>query len=457
MAHRAGALASARRAPSSGRRATIGVCVLVAVATLLTTLVGPDVAGAAGRCVRTTSPSSAGGPSATIESVADANDGSPAVSMVRYPRPERATGGSNPWSQWGQGLVLRDGRFLSAIGDHRGRDGDSYLFVYEPSTKKLTRFADVSSLTEHEPGDWGYGKVHGQFVAGKCDTAWFATYWGTRDDIVYNDRYRGDALFRIDTSSLDTKMVDVPVEEHGIPSLAGGPTPGLLYGEAVDPSADGSSAGHELGAFFVYDTVTEKVIHRSDDMDHGTFRNVLVDGSGRAYVAGENGRLLRYVPGADKLEDAGVRLPGGGALRASTVPAPDGTVYGVTQDGKSPTEALFALAPDGKVRSLGEAKGYTAALALSRDGSRLYYVPGAHGDAWNEGTPVIEVDTQTGKQRTLVELNPLAEEHLKLTLGGSYNVALDRKRNVLYVGANAGSTHDRPWGEIVLAVVPLGP
>ncbi|MET0421835.1 MAG: hypothetical protein ABW073_09010 [Acidimicrobiia bacterium] len=376
--------------------------------------------------------------------------------MVRYPRPDRPSGGSNPWSQWGQGLVLQDGRFLSAIGDHRGRDGNSYLFVYEPQTKELTRFADVSALTEHEPGDWGFGKVHGQIVPGKCGTAWFATYWGTRVDIKYNSRYEGDALFRIDTATLETTLADVPVPQHGIPSLASGPKPGLLYGEAVDPFAEGSR-GHEEGAFFVYDTTTGTVIHRSDDREHSTFRNVLVDGKGHAYVAAEDGKLLRYVPGADGLEDAGMRLPGGGPLRASSVPSPDGTVYGVTQAVDDSGDRLFALEPDGSIRSLGKAKGYTASLALSSDGSRLYYVPGAHGDAFEQGTPVIEVDTQTGKQRTVVELNPLAEQHLHLTLGGSYDVALDRRRNVLYVGANAGPTHDQPWGEIVLAVISLEP
>ena len=33
-----------------------------------------------------------------------------------------------PWSQWGQGVVLDDGRFISAVGDHRGRDGNAYVY-----------------------------------------------------------------------------------------------------------------------------------------------------------------------------------------------------------------------------------------------------------------------------------------------------------------------------------------
>jgi hypothetical protein len=60
-------------------------------------------------------------------------------------------------------------------------------------------------------------------------------------------------------------------------------------------------------------------------------------------------------------------------LRAATPPAPDGTVYVVTQD----PNVLFALAPDGTLRELGEAAGYIASLAMAPDGSRLWYVPEA--------------------------------------------------------------------------------
>ena len=51
---------------------------------------------------------------------------------------------------------------------------------------------------------------------------------------------------------------------------------------------------------------------------------------------------------------------------------------------------------------------------------------------------------------------PLAEEHLGLTVNGSYSVAVDAERRLLYVGLNAGRSHDDPWGEVVLAVIRLG-
>jgi hypothetical protein len=391
------------------------------------------------------------GPSASLAVVQSGTGSRPEVAMVRYPRPERESGGTNPWSQWGQGLVLRDGRFVSAMGDHRGADGNSYLFVLDPADGKLTRFADILSQVDHQPGAWGYGKVHAQIVPGPCGEAYVATYWGSRTDLTYTDGYDGDLLFRLDPADLSLQSLGVPVPKHGIPSMASLGKNGLLYGEATLPVAADPAREHDQGAFFVYDQRRDRMVFRSDDPEHSEFRNVLLDREGRAYLAGEGGELLVYEPGSETLRAHEQRLPGGGALRASTVPARDGTVYGVTEN----PDRFFALSPDGTVRSLGTPRGYTASVALADDGSSFFYVPGAHGDAFEQGTPLIAVDTETGEQTIVAELNGLAEEHLGLTLGGSYSVAVADDGRSVYVGLNAGKERDDPWGEVVLAVVTL--
>jgi hypothetical protein len=400
-------------------------------------------------CPRPAAPASVDGPSNKAEPVETAEDAGVDVALVRYPRPE---GEGDPWSQWGQGLVLPDRRFVSAMGDHRGPDGDSYLFVYDPETQRLTRFADVLSLVEHDPGAWGYGKIHGQIVAGPCGEAYFSTYWGDQSDEMYTSTYRGDLLFRLD-ARLEPKPLGVPVAEHGIPSLAAFAPDGLVYGEATDPKRFDEQLEDDHGTFFVYDIQRDEVVFRSDEAAHIGFRSILVDKKGRAYLAARDGRLLVWEPGSKELRVHDATLPGGGWLRASTRPAPDGTVYGVTRE---PNE-FFALRRDGSIRSLGSARGYTTSLALTPDGSRVFYVPGAHGDAWEQGTPVVAVDTKTGEQEVIVELNDLAEEQLGLTLGGSYNVVLDPSGDRLYVGLNAGKDRDEPWGEVVLAVIDLSP
>jgi hypothetical protein len=127
-------------------------------------------------------------------------------------------------------------------------------------------------------------------------------------------------------------------------------------------------------------------------------------------------------------------------------------LYGVTRD----PEFFFSLHPDGSVRTLTEAPGYTTSVALSPNGSLLYSVPEAHGKSWQLGAPLIALDTSTGDLNTVIELQPLAEEHLGLRLGGTYNVTIDRLGKTIYVGMNASQMDDDGgFGEVVLMIVTL--
>ena len=365
--------------------------------------------------------------------------------MVRYPRPDAE---GNPWSHWGQGLALDDGRMLSAIGNHLGEDGNSYLYVFDPSTESLIQFGDVVSQVDGRPS-WGYGKVHGQIVAGDCGEAFFSTYWGTRNGLTYTDTYQGDELFRIDTESLDLEPLGAVMPQRGVPSLAGAAGEGLIFGEAVDPLAEGADG--DQGDVFVYDTQEQAVVFASDADEHIGYRNVMVDGQGVAYFAGRDGSLLTYIPGAEELEEYPQRLPGGGWLRASTHPARDGTVYGVTRD----PEVFFALEPDGSITDLGPAQGYTTSMAVEPDGSVFYYVPGAHGGATELGAPLVAVDTATGEQTTVARLGDLASSTLGLYPSGSYSVVLDEVNRRLFVTLNAGTDPEEQWGEVLLAIIDL--
>jgi hypothetical protein len=362
------------------------------------------------------------------------------VDLAVYPRPDHE---GNPWSQWGQGIVLPDGRFLSAMGDHLGCDGNSYLFVFDPDSGQLTRFADVQSLVGHESGSWGYGKIHSQMVQPTCDSVVFGTYWGTREDLEYGGSYSGDYLLRLDTSSLEVEPLGVPIEGHGIPSLAA--ADGLVYGEAAEPIAD---APPERGIFFVYDPDSGEVVYQSDDPTHTGFRSILVAPDGSALVAGDGSSVLRYTPGGE-LTEYSEQLPEGW-LRAAAAPTEDGRVYGVSTE----PERFFAMEPGGTFEDLGPAQEYTASIAVHPDG-RIIYVPDAHGGAWESGTPVIAFDPSTGAEETLVELNETAERELGLTLGGTYSIAVDPERERIFIGFNAGTDREEPWGEVVLAVIHL--
>ncbi len=384
------------------------------------------------------------GPAEELVTLSDGDDG-PRVRAAVYPRPDYE---GNPWSQWGQGVVLDDGRVLSAIGDHQGRDGNSYLYEYDPAEQRLVRIGDVASLAGHEEGDWGYGKVHAPMVVGPCGEVYVASYWGTRTDLEFGGSYRGDVLLRLDPERRTSESLGTVLDEHGVPSMAGWPAGGLLYAEAADPER----FDPQRVAFVVIDMATgERVFATDDEEDHRGFRAMAVDTEGRVMFSRTDGRLARWDPATGELSDLDLELPGE-FLRAATPPAPDGTIYLVTQE----PDVLLALEPDGDLRELGDMAGYTASVALSPDGERLWYVPGAHGDAADEGTPLIEVDTATGDQRVLVELDPLARDALDLSLGGTYNVAVDPAGEVLYLGMNAAEPDaDDTFGDVVLVVVEL--
>jgi hypothetical protein len=379
-----------------------------------------------------------------LVTLADGDDG-PAVRGAVYPRPDYE---GELWSQWGQGVVLGDGRFISAIGDHAATDGNSFFYEYDPADDRLTRIGDVLPLSDHQDGETGYGKVHAQMVAGPCGEVYAATYWGSQGSVVYGGNYGGDVLLRLDTAERTIENMGVILEEHGVPSLAGWADGGLLYAEAANPEMHDP----QRGALAVLDMATgEQIFTTPDEESHRGFRAMAVDQDGRVLFSRDDGSVARWDPSTGSVGETDISLPGD-FLRAATQPDPDGTVYLVTQ---SP-DMLFALEADGELRELGAAAGYTTSLAMAPDGSRLWYVPDAHGGAAESGTPVIEVDTATGEQHAVVELDPLARDALGLSLGGTYNVAVDADGSTLYLGLNAAEPGaESLFGEVVLVVVEL--
>ena len=405
--------------------------------------VAPEAAGNRESCAgRETDMSWTSDVSARVVVLSEGSDTTPRIEAVIYPHPDYD---GNPWSQWGQGLVLDDGRYLSAIGDHQGADGNSYIYEYDPATETLTQIIDVLTIVDHTVGDWGFGKIHAQMVRGPCDNVLVSTYWGTRRDIEFTAGYQGDVLIDIDPQQRTVGTRGVVYPEHGIPSLAGSRDGRLLYSEAVDPLGDDS------GAFVVRDAADGTTIFVDDDPSHTGYRAIAVGADGRAFYSIGEGTLAVYDPESNTRSQLDAKLPGEW-LRAVTEPDAQGTLYGVTRD----PEVFFAIDSDGTVRTLTEALGYTTSVALSPDGTTLYSVPVAHGGAWEIGAPLMAVDTATGEQEIVVELQPLAEKHLGMRLGGTYNVAVDKERRMIYLGMNASDmSDDSGFGEVVLMIVTL--
>ncbi|MEQ8717514.1 MAG: hypothetical protein RIE08_07865 [Acidimicrobiales bacterium] len=397
-------------------------------------------AGEATRCVDPGGDPWLDGPVATATTLRDGGGDSVTVHAVVYPHPSYE---GNPWSQWGQGIVLDDGRHLSAIGDHLGVDGNSYIYVYEHDIRQLTMIADVIDLVDHQPGAWGYGKIHAQMVEGPCDDVYVATYWGTRRNLDYGDGYSGDHLFRLDPRAATIRDLGVPAEQRGIPSMAATSDGRYLFMEAVEPETD-------TGTLLVFDTATGEVVRSITEPGHDGFRSLAVDDMGRVLWTVGDGRLAVLDPSTGEMTRLTDEMPGR-FLRAVVGPDTKGTLVGVTRN----PEVFFTIDSGGRMEVLDDAAGYTTSMAVSPDGDTVLYVPDAHGGAWEQGTPLLELDPETGRESVIVELNDLAERQLGLRLGGTYNLTVDADRRLVYIGFNAGEAGEESFGEVVLVIVEL--
>lgn len=105
---------------------------------------------------------------------------------------------------------------------------------------------------------------------------------------------------------------------------------------------------------------------------------------------------------------------------------------------------------------LGQALGYTASMALAPDGSVFYYMPGAHGHSTDWGSPLMSVDTATGEQTVVAELDQIVEESLDYMVGGTYNVAVSADGRTVMMGVNVGPAGgEKTFGEVVLLAIEL--
>ncbi|MGI9417056.1 MAG: hypothetical protein ACR2RA_04365 [Geminicoccaceae bacterium] len=389
-----------------------------------------------------------------LSRAATAIDGPDGITIDVVPHPLPPYPG-NPWSHWGEGVLAGNGRYYTGIGDHRGPDGNSYLYEYDPAGRTLRAVGDVlQAYGRHDRGAWGYGKIHGRISEGSCGFLYFSTYWGTRrGGLVYAGSYRGDLLMRYDPRSQRLISLGVPMPKMGTPSTRLFAKGGLFYGEANHPVTKGAD-WPEGKRFWVYDLAAREVIYQSETLiDHGSGREIALDHDGRAYYSGAGRDLLRYDPKTNAEENI-ASFPHDGKLRASTRSAADGKIFLTTN--KEHRAYLF----DPKTRDLadlGPLPADAASLALSADGEEAYFSPGAHGQGRDLGFPLMAID-RSGETRTILELGPLIEAAGGLHPAGTYSITTDPARpGDVYILANAGPIDAREdaFGQPMVVVAHL--
>jgi len=139
-------------------------------------------------------------------------------------------------------------------------------------------------------------------------------------------------------------------------------------------------------------------------------------------------------------------------MRSSTREARDGSVYGTTQG----TGQLFRYRPArDELEMLGPAwqRGdYVTVCELSPDERFLYYLPGAHGGAFRQGTPVVQYEIATGRRKVLAFLARAFEQAHNYVPAGTYGMKVSADGGTLYVNFNGHAAdgtrpaHMRPNG-----------
>ena len=146
-------------------------------------------------------------------------------------------------------------------------------------------------------------------------------------------------------------------------------------------------------------------------------------------------------------------------MRAVSEETPQGLIY--TISGNSPTEppTFFSLnAKTEKIEKYGPAavgkNKYITSLDADATGRYLYYIPGAHGGAELDGSPVVQYDTKLQKRKIIAFLDPFYTEKYGCTLRGTYSVALSTAGDKLFVNWNAKRVA-HPWDSVALTVIHI--
>jgi len=348
-----------------------------------------------------------------------------------------------PWSNWGEGTFVA-GKYYSAIGDHLSPRGSGLITEFDPQSKTIRLLANTTQVLQGqvEPQHYLPGKVHSRISMGSDGWLYYATHRGSSKATTDAYGYRGDWIIRTNPKTGASEVVAAaPVPKHAIPMSGLDPERMIFYGGTA---AGGDAEAQEV-QFLAYDLKARKPLLIAPD---GPKRCAIFARNGRVYWDGK-----RYDPATNKIE-ACAGVP---EVRSATMETKDGLVYGTTDraadiwvfDTKTETSQVLGDGAVGK-------QGYVTSMQVDPTGRYLYYVPGAHGKASAEGTPVVQFDVKAKKPKVIAFVAPFYKQKYDYTPDGTYSVALDDKGENLFVTWNGFRTgQPRFWESCALMMIQI--
>jgi enediyne biosynthesis protein E4 len=344
------------------------------------------------------------------------------------------------WSSWGDICVASDGRVYCAIGDHgndAGGDARCFLYRWDPKRKVLEPIVDMNRVIPPQAGQPAWSKVHAKIDEGADGMIYFCCTLndGNRaSQLAYHwtERLPGGQLYQYDPGSGKVSV------------FASLPPKRCTATSRLDRERSIWWCNLEAGegnALWGLDLRTKKPVFKAADGSMGFNRAFALARDGSIYFNGKE-KIWHCDPAKKVIAPTRSGFTGSPGMRSATRQSKDGWIYGTTHG----TGQLFRYQPvQDKLEMLGSAwltGSYVTVTELSPDERFLYYLPGAHGGAFREGTPVIQYEIATGKRKVLAFLAEAFEKEHDYVPAGTYGMKVSADGSTLYVNFN-GHAGDR--------------
>ncbi len=344
------------------------------------------------------------------------------------------------WSSWGDICLARNGKVYCAIGDHGnavGGDARCFVYCWDPVAKQLEQIVDMNQIVPPRPGQPAWSKVHAKIDEGPTGLILFNCTLNSGDraknpEYGWNDSLPGGQIYQYDPKTRKTAVfANLPPRRCSATSR-------------VDRKRNIWWCNLEAGegnALWGLDLTTKKVIYQSADGLIDFNRNFAITGDGSIFFNGKGG-IWKLDAASKRPVKTASTFPNSKGMRSSTRESKRGSIFGTTHQ----TNQLFRYqAAKDKLTILGTnwlLGQYTTVCELSPDERFLYYMPGSHGKAYVDGTPVVQYEIKTGQRKVIAFLAPVFEKRHQYVPSGSYGVKISADGGTLYVNFNGHPADD---------------
>ncbi len=374
----------------------------------------------------------------------------PTVELAYHGNLGENAAGRRLWSSWGDICLARTGIVYVAIGDHGddvGGDARCFLYAWDPQAKTLTQIVDMNQVIPKQKGQPCWSKVHAKIDEAADGNIYFSC---TLNDgarailprVTWTERLPGGQLYRYDPRKRETTVfADLPKPRCTATSL--------LDRERNVWWCNLEGGGNALWALSLD---TKKPVHVGQDGSVGFNRNFALGRDGSAYFNGPQGSLWKHDRAKNVTAATRSSFGKSPGMRASTRESKEGAIYGSTHN---PGQLWRYVTAKDELTLLGPAwmlGDYVTVAELSPDERFVYYLPGAHGQAFRSGTPILQYEIATARRKVLGFLAPHLERELDYIPGGTYGMKISGDGSTLYVNFNGHPTdkhrpkHIRPTG-----------